>query len=229
MNGLATPSRILVIDAALRRAGVAVIDGDDLRAARTGTPESGLADLLAVWVDECLAEAGLRAIELDAIAVTIGPGSFTGLRAALALAQGIGSAAGVPVHGVAMGDAFAAVLPGLRRPLWIATTARRGRVFLERGGIVAGFDDDAVPAPDEPVALAGDKAGAVAATLAARGYDVMLTDARYCPVVAIAAALRLRQQAGLPPRPAVPAYVDPPEAKLPAGGLRPPPGSAPAR
>jgi tRNA threonylcarbamoyladenosine biosynthesis protein TsaB len=218
-----TLARILAIDAAQRFASVSAIDGDRVCAQRSGAPERGLADILPVWAAECLAEAGWDAAALDAIAVTVGPGSFTGLRAAIALAQGIGLAAAVPVHGISMGEAFAAALPSLRRPLWVALTARRGRVFIERDGVAMAFDDADVPQPEVPVALAGDQAGAVAARLAARGADVMLTDARHCSGGAIAAALRLRVAAGLPVRAAMPLYVDPPEAKLPAAGLRPPP------
>jgi tRNA threonylcarbamoyl adenosine modification protein YeaZ len=217
------PLRILAIDAAQRHASVTlVVDGVAL-AVRASAPDTGLAEMLAVWVGECLGEGGVVPGALDAIGVTIGPGSFTGLRASIALAQGLGLAADVPVHGISMGEAFGAALPLLQRPLWVALTARRGRVFLERDGVATGFDDADLPQPAGPIALAGEQAGGVAARLAARGNDVMLTDARYCSGTAIAAALRRRVAAGLPMRPAMPLYVDPPEAKLPAGGLRPAP------
>lgn len=209
-----------MIDAALSRATVAMVEGRHMAALRQGSPEMGLADLLPVWAEECLGEAQAMP---EAVAVTVGPGSFTGLRAAIALAEGIGLALSLPVHGVGMGEAFAAALPGLRRPLWVATAARRGRVFIEIDGNPRSYDETDLPTPGGPIALAGDRAAPVAASLAARGHDVMLTDARYPSSLAIAVALRERMEAGLPPRRAVPAYVDPPEAKLPAGGLRPPP------
>lgn len=217
------PDRILAIDAALRRASVTLVEADRVRAARVGAPRTGLADTLAVWVADCLAEAGIPAAALDAIGVTVGPGSFTGLRAALALARGLGFAAAVPVHGISMSEAFGAPFPTLHRPLWVALTARRGRLFLDRDGHVEAFDDADIPVPDRPIALAGDKAAEVAALLAARGHDVLLTDARFCSGVAIAAALRRRAANGQAPRPAAPLYVDPPEARLPEAGLRPPP------
>lgn len=220
---MAPALRLLVIDAALKRTHVGVIDGERVAASRVAAPETGQGDLLAVWVEECLTGSGLAASNLDCIAVTIGPGSFTGLRAALALAAGIGLAARIPVHGVTIGEAFVPMLPGLNRPLWVTTTARRGRMFVECNGVIAAFDDLDLPTPDQPVALAGDRAGEAAARLAARGHDVLLTDARFPTVAAIGAALRLRLAGGLAPHPVQPVYVDPPEARLPAGGLRPPP------
>ena len=82
---------------------------------------------------------------------------------------------------------------------------------------------DALPVPDGKVAVAGDAAAAVAARLAARDADVMLTDARL-PIARHVAVVAERRFSGeLRPLPAQPLYVDPPEARLPAGGLRPPP------
>ena len=169
---------------------------------------------------------------LDLIAVTVGPGSFTGLRAGLALAHGIALAAGVPVVGVSVGEALAEAFPRLsRRTLWSAIDSRRGRVFLERDGEVVAMAMADLPRPDGPVAIAGDAAIEVAARLAAREVDVMLTDARL-PLARHIARVGERRVAGdLPPRAAQPIYVDPPEAKLPAAGLRPAPipaaGSSP--
>jgi tRNA threonylcarbamoyladenosine biosynthesis protein TsaB len=164
------------------------------------------------------------AAQLDLIAVTVGPGSFTGLRAGLALAHGIALAAGVPVVGVSVGEALAEAFPRLgRRTLWSAIDSRRGRIFLERDGVVVAMALEDLPRPDGPVAVAGDAAIAVAARLAARDVDVMLTDARL-PLARHIARVGERRLAGdLPPRAAQPIYVDPPEARLPAAGLRPAP------
>ncbi|WP_174504231.1 tRNA (adenosine(37)-N6)-threonylcarbamoyltransferase complex dimerization subunit type 1 TsaB [Acidiphilium sp. C61] len=216
-------ARLLVLDAALKSARAGVIEGDRLRAAREGAPETGLADLLPVWAASCLDEAGLAAASLDGIAVTIGPGSFTGLRASLALAHGIGLAAGIPVYGVTVGEAMAALLPDPGRKLWVVTTARRGRLFLERDGEASAFDETDLPTPAGPIALAGDRAADIASRLAEAGHDAVPTGIETCTIAGIAAALRQRLAAGHAPRPAAPLYVDPPEARLPAGGLRPPP------
>ena len=103
-------------------------------ATRQTDATQGHAALLPVMARDVLAEAAIAAASLDLVAVTVGPGSFTGIRAGLALAHGIALAAGVPVVGVTVGEALADSLPYLgERQLWVAIDSRRGRVFLERG------------------------------------------------------------------------------------------------
>jgi tRNA threonylcarbamoyl adenosine modification protein YeaZ len=169
-----------------------------------------------------------RAIQLDLIAVTVGPGSFTGIRAGLALAHGIGLALAVPVIGVTVGEAIADAFPHLgERVLWTVTDSRRGHVFLEHTGEIVSLAVESLPAPAGKVAIAGGAAAHVAARLAAAGANVMLTDARY-PLPRHIALVAARRHAGtLPPRPARPLYVDPPEARPQAVGVRPPPMAAP--
>lgn len=184
----------------------------------------GHAALLPVMTEAVLDEARLSASDLELVAVTVGPGSFTGIRAALALAHGLALAVGVPVVGVTVGEALADALPYLgHRSLWSVIDSRRGRVFLERSGSVVAVALDALPMPDGGVALAGDAAPTVAARLAARDVDVMLTDARLPMGRHVAVVAEQRAAGQRPPREAQPLYVDPPEARLPAGGLRPPP------
>jgi tRNA threonylcarbamoyl adenosine modification protein YeaZ len=223
--------RILVIDSALARCTAAVVEDAAVRAHRQVAVAPGRAGAeagarLPVMVQEVLRDAGLAAARLDMIAVTVGPGSFTGLRAGLALAHGIGVAAGIPVIGVTVPEALAEALPRLgHRVLWVAIGSRRGRAFLERAGHIAGFALDDLPLPDPgvAVAVAGDAAMPVAAFLAARDRDVMLTDARFPAARQVALVAARRLAGALPALPALPLYVDPPQATLPAGGLRPPP------
>jgi tRNA threonylcarbamoyl adenosine modification protein YeaZ len=202
---------VLALDSALASCTVGLVADGALRASQHQAAGRGQASLLPVMAAALLQQAGVTAHELDLVAVTIGPGSFTGIRAGLALAHGIALGAGIPVVGVTVGEALADSLPHLGgRRLWTAIGSRRGRIFLERDGIVEARPLDDLPAPDGPVAVAGDAAVALAARLAARDGDVMLTDAR-------------RLAGALPARAAQPLYVDPPEARLPAGGLRPAP------
>jgi tRNA threonylcarbamoyl adenosine modification protein YeaZ len=175
-------------------------------------------------IRQALERSGTAVAGLDAVAVTVGPGSFTGLRAALALAHGLALAANLPVVGVSVAEALAEAAGALEgRALWAAIDSRRARVYLGIAGLWRVVGLDGLPRPPGPVAVAGDAAVAVAARLAARGDDVLLTGARlpFARYVATAGARRLAGE--LPPLAAQPLYIDPPEAKLPAGGLRPPP------
>jgi tRNA threonylcarbamoyladenosine biosynthesis protein TsaB len=217
--------RILAIDAALARCSAALVVDGVVAARREAAAGRGQAAALPPMVQAVLAEAGSVAGVLDGVAVTVGPGSFTGLRAAIALAQGIALSAGVTVVGVTVAEALAERVRGsLRgRALWVAIDSRRGRVFLQCGAGPTPVELDALPPAYGAVAIAGDAAIAVAARMAARGDDVMLTDARMPDAVDVAAVGARRLRGEIAPCPAQPLYVDPPEAKLPAGGLRPPP------
>ncbi len=220
--------RILALDSCLARCSASVVVDQALVAGRQVDAARGHAALLPALAQQVLEQAGLAATGLDLVAVTVGPGSFTGIRAGLALAHGIGIAIGRPVIGVTVAEAFASSLPHLgQRALWTAIDSRRGRIFLDRGAGPVPCPLDALPPAPGPVAVAGDAAIAVAARLAARGTNVMLTDARL-PLGRHIALVAARRFAGeLPPLPAQPLYVDPPEARLPAGGLRPPPAAPP--
>jgi tRNA A37 threonylcarbamoyladenosine modification protein TsaB len=199
--------RILALDAALARCAAAVVIDQQLVSVRQENAVIGHAALLPVMTEAVLDEARLSAGDLDLVA-----------------AHGIALAAGVPVVGVTVGEALADALPHLgHRSLWSVIDSRRGRVFLERSGDVVAVPLDALPMPEGGVALAGDAAPAVAARLAARDIDVMLTDARLPMVRHVAVVAEQRFAGQRPARAAQPLYVDPPEARLPAGGLRPPP------
>jgi tRNA threonylcarbamoyladenosine biosynthesis protein TsaB len=222
--------RILALDSALKRRSAGVVIDGRLVSERHEDASRDHAAVLPVMADDVLREAGIAADALDFVAVTVGPGGFTGIRAALALAHGIALGIGKPVIGVTVGEAIADALPRIGvRSLWVAVDSRRGKVFLEcidgdgaspPGGVTA-VQLDRLPRSRTPIAVAGDAALTVAAWMAARGTDVMLTDARvpWPRHVAMAALRRITGE--LPPLPPQPLYVDPPEARLPAGGLRP--------
>jgi len=194
-----------------------LVDGA-VRAQTRVREELGLAACLPALIETLLnsLECGL-----DLVAVSVGPGSFTGLRAGISVATGIGLALAVPVVGVTVTEAFeAAALTLDGRRLWVAIAARRGRVFLDMGDGAAAFATDALPIATGRIAIAGNAANDVACALAAKGADVMLTDARL-PRAEHVAMVGLERAAGQrTPLGALPIYVDSPEAKLPAAGLR---------
>ena len=220
--------RILALDGALARASAVVWADGRVLAAAAAEGARGQAVALPPMVARVLAEAGLAAAQLDAVAAVVGPGGFTGLRAALALAQGLALAAGCPAIGVTTGEALAAALPRTLRAghaVWSVIDTRRGRVLLER------FAPDAwaplgppepfaladLPAPEGPVALVGDMAAEAARALAGRGIVAELTESRLPDAAAVAAVAALRLEGRLPPRAALPLYVEAPAVRLPGG------------
>lgn len=214
--------RILALDSAVARCSATIVVEGNVVAGYQQDLDRGHASVLPVMAQDCLRDAGLHAADLDLIAVTVGPGSFTGIRGGVALASGIGAAANRPVIAVTVGEALADSLPQLGgRTLWCATTSRRGRIFLEIGDAVLSLALTELPKTYGPIAVAGNAAPDVASRLAARGTNVMLTDARR-PTGRHIAAVAVRRFLGeIRPLPAEPLYVDLPEAKLP-GGKTPP-------
>jgi tRNA threonylcarbamoyladenosine biosynthesis protein TsaB len=209
--------RLLVLDGSLARCSAALFEDGALVAHAAQAGARGQPTALPP-----LAEQVLGGARPDAVAVVVGPGGFTGLRTAIALAEGIALATAARLVGVTTGEALAAALPeGLReaRAVWAAIDTRRGRFLLE--GLEAGTPPEPmaerdIPAPPGPVALVGDAAPLAAARLLARGFDAMLTDSRL-PDAAAAGLVALRRLAGeIPWRDATPLYVEPPAVRLPA-------------
>ena len=215
---------LLALDGSLARCSVAVLAGETVLAAAQTEGARGHAAVLPPMVDAVLREAGLEPGQLDGIAVGVGPGSFTGLRAAISLAHGVGLGAGCPVVGVTVGEALAEALADFvpaGRAVWTAIDSQRGRVFLDIAGAIKGFALTELPTPAGPVALAGDAAQAVACRLAARGADVMLTTVRLPHAVHVARVGARRLAGRLVALAAQPIYVDPPATR--ASAMRPPP------
>jgi tRNA threonylcarbamoyladenosine biosynthesis protein TsaB len=204
---------ILALDAAVGGCSASVLRGMEVLALRETEGATGHAALLPQMAEEVMGQVGHPALAV--VAVTVGPGSFTGVRAALALAHGVALAEGCPVVGVSVPEVLAEGVGECGREVWVAIDSRRAQVFLARNGMVATCGLDDLPQPDGPVAVAGDAAAAVAAALEARGCDVKVSDRRV-PRAADIAAVALRRLGGaLPKLAAVPLYVDPPAARLP--------------
>ena len=152
---------------------------------------------------------------ISAVAVTTGPGSFTGLRGALALAHGLALGGGYPVIGVTVAEALRYGGVGeWRGPVWVALDARRpGRVFLDRGERMEALTLDALPFPSEPVLILGDAAEAVAAALRQAGAEA-IAGGLQAVSAADAGRVAFRRLAGeLPPCDPQPLYVEPPAAR----------------
>lgn len=145
--------RILTIETSTPSESVAVVERDRILAERWSTAGRGHAEELVGAVASILEDAGTRLDELDAIAVSIGPGRFTGLRVGLATAKGLAAASGIGVRPVRTLRALAlssGVEAGLVCPV---IDARRGEVYaaLFRAGAPAAVMDEVAL---EPAALA---------------------------------------------------------------------------
>lgn len=167
--------RILALDTALGATSAAILDsGTDRILAQESAPmERGHSEALMPMVSRVLAASGLAFGEIDRFAVTIGPGSFTGLRIGIAAARGFALVHGRPAVGVSTLAAFAAPLlfGEDRRPVAAAIDARHGMVFFQSlavgGRTMAGpglyaVEDAARRIGDGPVAFVGNAADRLA-------------------------------------------------------------------
>ena len=99
---------VLAIDTACSACSAALARDGVVVAARSEAMARGHAEALMPMVQAVMAEARIAWADLELVAVTNGPGSFTGLRTGLAAARGIALAQGIPVAGVTTLEAVAA-------------------------------------------------------------------------------------------------------------------------
>jgi tRNA threonylcarbamoyladenosine biosynthesis protein TsaB len=115
---------ILAFDTATDVATSALVEDGEVLGERASKASTLLED-----IDALLRQASARTSDVGALAVGIGPGSFTGVRVGLATARGLALALGVPVAGISTLDALAAGAPGAVP----VVDARRGEVFVLEG------------------------------------------------------------------------------------------------
>ncbi len=152
--------RLMVVDTALGlcTAGVFEIDGAGVRrlGLRSEPMVKGHSERIAGFARDAAEQAGVGFSDLDRIGVTVGPGSFTGLRVGLAFAQGLAAALNRPAVGISALDALAASA-GEAPAVAALIDARRGQVYARfwRGG--------AAEAPAEALSLetAGERIAAM--------------------------------------------------------------------
>lgn len=128
---------LLAIDTSTSRAGIALYDGDVLAEVVWNAGRDHGRHLMPV-VDETVRRLGRWPGDLTAVAAARGPGSFTGLRVGLSVAQGLAVALGIPAYGIGSLDVLAAGLPPLVMPVRAVLAAGRGRfataLFLPEDG-----------------------------------------------------------------------------------------------
>jgi tRNA threonylcarbamoyladenosine biosynthesis protein TsaB len=151
---------ILAIDTALDACSAAVLDTATSKtiAIESQPMKRGHAEALMPLIARVMKESGLAFTALDRIAVTTGPGSFTGLRVGLSAARGIALATGKPVVGVTTLTAFAApvVAENSEHPIISAIDARHDHVYFQA---VSGDGSSLIKPKVAPIAEALEAAG----------------------------------------------------------------------
>ena len=179
---------LLAIDTATQQASLALHDGGRVRAEMTwetaGRPSVELMPRIP-WLLEHL---GAKAADLTALAVSIGPGSFTGLRIGLAIAKGLSLANAIPIVGIPTLDVVAAAQPVRKEPMVAVLQAGRGKLAAMRyrrsrgewraqGEVAVTTADRIGDDWDRPALLCGELDAAQRASIAARlGDRVILVD-----------------------------------------------------
>src|SRR5438477_2118934 len=126
--------RVLAIDTALEACSAAVLDpGGGITASESLAMTRGHAETLMPLIARVMSGAGVEFAQLDRIAVTTGPGSFTGLRVGIAAARGIALAAGKPAVGLSTLAAYAAPHMAADETVQVvaAIDARHAHVYLQ--------------------------------------------------------------------------------------------------
>jgi tRNA threonylcarbamoyladenosine biosynthesis protein TsaB len=228
--------KVLAFDSSGAACSAAIRDGEGrLLAHRFEALARGHAERLMPMLRDVMREAGLAFSGLDVVAVTTGPGSFTGIRVGLAAARGLALASGLPLLGVTAFEAIAAaVTPDERRggALIVAIDSRRNDFFIQSfaadgtalsapAAVAPAALAEAVPTGD--LMLAGDGAARARDALAALGRPALLARADGPPDAADIASLAVaRWRAGTRPALPLPLYLRPPDVTMPTAGRAPP-------
>jgi tRNA threonylcarbamoyladenosine biosynthesis protein TsaB len=216
----------LGLDSAGNACSAAIWRDGSVIARRFAAMARGQAEALMPMVAAVMEEASLAMEALDLIAVTVGPGAFTGVRIGIAAARGLSLASGVPALGITSFAAAAAQAPAEERrgrPLLVALDSRRAEFFvqmfgendvpLEPGALLASAEL-AARLPNEPLLIAGDAAAALAAALQRPDFSVA-SRAGAVDAGDVARLAALAWRPGSRPPPPAPLYLRAPDTTLP--------------
>jgi tRNA threonylcarbamoyladenosine biosynthesis protein TsaB len=215
--------RVLAVETSTLAGGVALVDGERLVAEYVLDVSVTHSERLLAAIDRVLADARWAPRDLDGLAVSIGPGSFTGLRVGVSTVKGLGWALGLPIAAVPTLDAMAATVPAAALPVCPVLTARRGEVYAclyrrDGDGLSREWDYEAL-APDalaarlaEPTLVIGDGAASVASPYARRLPPPSRVPSPACVAVLGLERLRLGETVGAAEL--VPFYLRPSQAEL---------------
>jgi tRNA threonylcarbamoyladenosine biosynthesis protein TsaB len=222
---------ILAIDTATRWTGLALHDGRSIVAESGWRSNNTQTMELAPAVADMIAKAGLTASDLSAVAVAIGPGSYTGLRIGLGFAKGLVLANRAKLIGISTLDIMAAATAEYPGRLVVVVEAGRSRVCAGgyqwragKGWQVDGEPDifaweELLENIDEPATLIGEIAPSAAKLVKTSGKDLKIVPAvksvRRAGFLAELAWLRLRRGWIDNPDELVPIYLRDPSGAIP--------------
>lgn len=210
--------KILAVDTALGACSVAILHDDRSLAHRFSVMQRGHAEALAPMVEAAMRDASCEFTTLDRLAVTTGPGTFTGQRVGLAFMRALRVALGIPLVGLTTLSVMAhqaMAESGIKIGVALHD-ARRDEVYLEVCGTrtlsarLLSFEDAVAGIAEikEPIVLAGTAASQVGKHLPdATVSSVLQPDALWLAKLALTAAA--------PDGPPRPLYLRAPDAKLP--------------
>lgn len=154
--------KILAFDTSGQSFSAALMEDDRLICQETFTVKETHARHIMPVLDRILVSAEGDVTVVDRVAVTIGPGSFTGIRIGLGVAKGIAFALGVPVVGVSTLDALVWPFRDSACPIYALMDARRGEVYFSKyvfsNGEIAQKTPERVCSPEKAVAYAEEEA-----------------------------------------------------------------------
>ena len=221
--------RILALDTALAACSAALWEDGRVLARRWEPMPRGQSEALVPMAEAVMAEACVAYADIDRVAVTRGPGTFTGLRIGLATARGLALAAGLPCFGVTTLEAIAEALPPeerIGRNVLVALDSRRADLFVQL------FDETLAPLGPPTAVAAGNVAallppgevvvlGDAAQDVLDAGITAGSSDAPGQPDAAFVAAVAARKHPD--EAPPMPLYLRAPDVTVSAnsGALRP--------
>jgi tRNA threonylcarbamoyladenosine biosynthesis protein TsaB len=217
---------VLAFDCAGHACSAALLREDELVARRFERMERGHAEALIPMIAAVLDEAGLAVEALDLIAVTTGPGAFTGLRIGLAAARALALASGVPLIGISNFAAVAAAVAEKERAgrrLIVALDSKRREFYLQRFAEAAPDGDGALVAPEDAarwvppgkLLLAGDAAPALAQALGPDRDAALAEGPGLADAAEVARLGAAHWRPGQHPAPPQPLYLREPDTTLP--------------
>lgn len=151
--------KVLGIDTATPVISIALVEDDRVLAERSDTVTNNRTGLLTM-IDAAFAAVGWRPLDLDAVAVGAGPGSFTGLRIGMATAKGIAFATGKPLWAVSSlaALAYSELARADSVPVVAVLDARRGEVYAgayrRQSGRIEAVGEERVLPPSDLASLA---------------------------------------------------------------------------